>query len=319
MRTSRLVGTFVLAGILAACSCRRGCTWRQHGALASLMRGYWRRRRLVLSSPRMATIKIVTLNLWGEQPPLARRMQLCLEGLRALRPTSSACRRCGRCRAPSRTKRRRWRAGWAPSGSGTTRRRRRGAAATRGWRSCRAFRSSRATRTSCRTPCRPSGACCSRRPCRRPTAASSSTRRTSIIGSPTAASARTKWSPPTDHRALASEMPKIWTGDFNATPDSDEIRFLRGLHTSSRPAHLLAGRVGAAPRPRRRLHLVARQRLHAAPALARARSPARLHLRRRHEARRARRGARLPHRARPCRPRMARCRPIISRSSPRSS
>src|SRR5581483_10805525 len=28
-----------------------------------------------------------------------------------------------------------------------------------------------------------------------------------------------------------SELPKVLMGDFNATPDSDEIRFLRGLHT----------------------------------------------------------------------------------------
>jgi endonuclease/exonuclease/phosphatase family metal-dependent hydrolase len=33
--------------------------------------------------------------------------------------------------------------------------------------------------------------------------------------------------------SVPSELPKIFTGDFNATPDSDEIRFLRGLHTSS--------------------------------------------------------------------------------------
>jgi len=33
--------------------------------------------------------------------------------------------------------------------------------------------------------------------------------------------------------AAASELPKILCGDFNATPDSDEIRFLRGLHTSA--------------------------------------------------------------------------------------
>jgi endonuclease/exonuclease/phosphatase family metal-dependent hydrolase len=31
---------------------------------------------------------------------------------------------------------------------------------------------------------------------------------------------------------VASELPKILCGDFNATPDSDEIRFLRGLHTA---------------------------------------------------------------------------------------
>ena len=34
----------------------------------------------------MFTLKVVTLNLWGEQPPLARRMQLAVEGLRALAP-----------------------------------------------------------------------------------------------------------------------------------------------------------------------------------------------------------------------------------------
>lgn len=32
--------------------------------------------------------------------------------------------------------------------------------------------------------------------------------------------------------AVSSELPKILVGDFNATPDSDEIRFLRGLHTA---------------------------------------------------------------------------------------
>jgi endonuclease/exonuclease/phosphatase family metal-dependent hydrolase len=36
-----------------------------------------------------------------------------------------------------------------------------------------------------------------------------------------------------DHvAATASELPKILLGDFNATPDSDEIRFLRGLHSA---------------------------------------------------------------------------------------
>lgn len=34
----------------------------------------------------MDTVKAVTLNLWGEQPPLERRMQLVVEGLRALAP-----------------------------------------------------------------------------------------------------------------------------------------------------------------------------------------------------------------------------------------
>jgi endonuclease/exonuclease/phosphatase family metal-dependent hydrolase len=29
----------------------------------------------------------------------------------------------------------------------------------------------------------------------------------------------------------SSELPKIYMGDFNAVPDSDEIRFLRGLHS----------------------------------------------------------------------------------------
>jgi endonuclease/exonuclease/phosphatase family metal-dependent hydrolase len=31
--------------------------------------------------------------------------------------------------------------------------------------------------------------------------------------------------------ATASELPKVFMGDFNAIPDSDEIRWLRGLHT----------------------------------------------------------------------------------------
>src|SRR3954469_7158138 len=34
----------------------------------------------------MQTVKVVTLNLWGEQPPLERRMQLAVDGLRQLAP-----------------------------------------------------------------------------------------------------------------------------------------------------------------------------------------------------------------------------------------
>ncbi len=34
----------------------------------------------------MQTLKVVTLNLWGEQPPLDRRMQLAVDGLRQLAP-----------------------------------------------------------------------------------------------------------------------------------------------------------------------------------------------------------------------------------------
>lgn len=34
----------------------------------------------------MPTLRLVTLNLWGEQPPLERRMALALDGLRALAP-----------------------------------------------------------------------------------------------------------------------------------------------------------------------------------------------------------------------------------------
>jgi endonuclease/exonuclease/phosphatase family metal-dependent hydrolase len=34
----------------------------------------------------MDRVKVVTLNLWGEQPPLERRMQLCIERLGALAP-----------------------------------------------------------------------------------------------------------------------------------------------------------------------------------------------------------------------------------------
>jgi endonuclease/exonuclease/phosphatase family metal-dependent hydrolase len=32
-------------------------------------------------------------------------------------------------------------------------------------------------------------------------------------------------------RAIETDRPQLLCGDFNATPDSDEIRFLRGLHT----------------------------------------------------------------------------------------
>src|SRR6185312_9992394 len=34
----------------------------------------------------MSTLKVVTLNLWGEQPPFERRMEVAVEGLRALAP-----------------------------------------------------------------------------------------------------------------------------------------------------------------------------------------------------------------------------------------
>ena len=80
-------------------------------------------------------------------------------------------------------------------------------------------------------------------------------------------------------------------------PTATRFAFCAGC-TRRRAAHVLAGRVGAAARARRRLHLGARQSVHGAAALARARSAPRLHLREPDEARRARRRSRLPHRAR---------------------
>ena len=89
--------------------------------------------------------------------------------------------------------------------------------------------------TSCRTRCRPSGACCSGVTVETPAGA-----RRRLHHAPQLSAHRRRQARGSDRRRrrahrrrAASELPKILCGDFNATPDSDEIRFLRGLHTSA--------------------------------------------------------------------------------------
>ena len=238
---------------------------------------------------------------------------------RARRPTWSRCRRCGRSRAPCPTRPRRSppRSGmqhhfepatpWGGGDEGL-------AILSRHPIAERARARAAARRADGAAP----GARAS--PSRRRRARRRRSPPTSTTGSPTAASARIRSSPATSTggrgrvRAAQDLM-----GDFNATPDSDEIRFLRGLHSIGGQAGLLSGRVGAAPPGRRRrLHLGARQPVHRRGCAGSSATGASTTSSSAPCARRARRGARLPHRPRPPRRRRAACRRTTSASSPTS-
>jgi len=105
-------------------------------------------------------------------------------------------------------------------------------------------------------------------------------------------------------RALGRERdspPQILCGDFNATSDSDEIRFLRGLTTlGGRRTHFQDALAAAPTRARARRrpgpghHVVEREPLHAPAALSRSRSPDRLRVRHHAQEGRPRHGSRLP-------------------------
>jgi endonuclease/exonuclease/phosphatase family metal-dependent hydrolase len=180
----------------------------------------------------MDSLKVVTLNLWGEQPPLERRMQLAVDGLRALAPDVIALQEVRQI------------AGQLPNQAETL-------AAALGMR----FEFAPAT---------PWGggdeglAILSRLPIvasaahELPHAVPTERRLLLHASIDTPAGRLDVFTTHLNYRltdggkredqvvaidaitsAVKSELPMILTGDFNATPDSDEIRFLRGLHTAA--------------------------------------------------------------------------------------
>lgn len=181
----------------------------------------------------MATLKVVTLNLWGEQPPLARRMQLCLEGLRALSPDLIGLQEVrqvpGTVENQAETLARglgpEWQWHYAaatPWGGGDE-----GLAIL--------SRFPIVARDAHELP----HAVATER--RLLLAATVQAPQGNVECYTTHLNYRLTDGGKREDQVLAadeiigrsqSDMPKIWTGDFNATPDSDEIRFLRGLHTS---------------------------------------------------------------------------------------
>ena len=179
----------------------------------------------------MSTLKVVTLNLWGEQPPLERRMQLAADGLRALAPDVVGLQEVRQV------------PGTVPNQAETL---------GRALGMDHYFE-----------PATPWGggeeglAILSRYPivARRvhelPHAVATERRLALGVTVESAAGPVDVWTTHLNYRladggkredqmvaidehiaASASELPKILCGDFNATPDSDEIRFLRGLHTA---------------------------------------------------------------------------------------
>ena len=257
-------------------------------------------------------LRLVTLNFWGIEPPLDRRLELATRQLRALAPDVSRMQEVPAARRRERADDRRTRSPRASACTRTTRcpcsgtdgeyarACRRGRRASR---SCRARAAARGTSGSrCPSRGRPRRGSCCRARSRPRRGRSGCTRRTCTTGSTTAsrASGRSSRSTPRSARgATDTSPPQILCGDFNATPDSDEIRFLRGLHTlDGRRTHFQDAwlrRHGDA----RGHHVVERERADAAAALARSRSPHRLRVRDEPQEGRARHGARLPRRARP--------------------
>jgi endonuclease/exonuclease/phosphatase family metal-dependent hydrolase len=179
----------------------------------------------------MSTLKVVTLNLWGEQPPFERRMEVAVEGLRALAPDVIGLQEVRQV------------PGKVPNTAATL-------AAALGMQHY--FE-----------PATPWGggdegiAILSRHPivARRahelPHALPTERRLVLGVSVETEAGNVDVWTTHLNYRlthgdkredqvvaidehiaAEKSALPRILCGDFNATPDSDEIRFLRGLHTA---------------------------------------------------------------------------------------
>ena len=182
--------------------------------------------------PPVDTVKIVTLNLWGEQPPLGRRMELIVENLRALAPdvvTMQEVRQVGQS---------------LPNQATTI---------------AEALGMSHHFATATPWGGGEEGlAILSRLPIVQRDAhelphAVPAERRILLHAGITSPTGRLEvFTTHLNYRltdggkredqvvfadaiiaAVPSDLPKIFTGDFNATPDSDEIRFLRGLHTSA--------------------------------------------------------------------------------------
>jgi endonuclease/exonuclease/phosphatase family metal-dependent hydrolase len=179
----------------------------------------------------MQTLKIVTLNLWGEQPPLPRRMELAVEGLRALQPdvvglqevrqipgtlpnqAETLARELGlqHVFAPATT--------WGGGDEGLA-------------------ILSRLPITNSRVHELPHAQPTERRILLGATLDTPLGRAevytTHLNYRLTDGAKREDQVVAIDGHiaATASDLPKILMGDFNATPESDEIRFLRGLHSA---------------------------------------------------------------------------------------
>jgi endonuclease/exonuclease/phosphatase family metal-dependent hydrolase len=179
----------------------------------------------------MATLKIVTLNLWGEQPPLARRMHLCLEGLRALSPDVVGLQEVrqvpgsveNQAETLARALGMEWyyeaATAWGGGDEGLAILSRHPIIARSVHELPHAIATERRILLSA-TVKTPEGAVEIYTTHLNYRLADGAKREDQLLAADALITAST------------SDMPKIWTGDFNATPDSDEIRFLRGLHTA---------------------------------------------------------------------------------------
>jgi endonuclease/exonuclease/phosphatase family metal-dependent hydrolase len=180
----------------------------------------------------MSTLKVVTLNLWGEQPPLDRRMGLAVDGLRALGPDVVGLQEVRQV------------PGSVPNQAETL-------AAALGMEHY--FEAAtpwgggdEGIAVLSRHPI------AARRVHELPHAVATERRLLLGVTVKTPAGDVDVWTTHLNYRltdggkredqivaidghinAAPSELPKILCGDFNATPDSDEIRFLRGLHTAA--------------------------------------------------------------------------------------
>jgi endonuclease/exonuclease/phosphatase family metal-dependent hydrolase len=180
----------------------------------------------------MGTLRIVTLNLWGEQPPLSRRMQLAIEGLRALNPDVIGLQEVrqvpGSVENQAETLARaldfhHYFEAATPWGGGDE-----GLAilSRHPIRDRRVHELPHAVPTERRlllgttlgTPDGDVGFYTTHLNYRLADGGKREDQVVAIDGYV---------------GAIESELPRILVGDFNATPDSDEIRFLRGLHTSA--------------------------------------------------------------------------------------
>lgn len=179
----------------------------------------------------MRTVRAVTLNLWGEQPPLERRMALIAEQLAALSPDVVALQEVRQI------------PGWLPNQAETL-----------------AKRLGFECHFAIATPLGERGdeglALLSRFPVvDRHFAAlphqTSDERRIALgitvqtpVGRLAAFTTHLTYRPADGQKredqvvaaealvaSVASDLPKLWMGDFNAVADSDEIRYLRGLHS----------------------------------------------------------------------------------------
>jgi endonuclease/exonuclease/phosphatase family metal-dependent hydrolase len=179
----------------------------------------------------MNTVRIVTLNLWGEQPPLARRMQLAVDGLRALSPDVITLQEVREI--PGQL------ANQAETLAAALGMQFHFAAATP-WGG-----GDEGLAILSRLPLVARGAH------ELPHAVPTERRMLLSATLDTPAGRLELFTTHLNYRLtdggkredqivaidriaseVPSELPRILTGDFNATPDSDEIRFLRGLHTS---------------------------------------------------------------------------------------